>query len=284
MLRTLAIVLCTAAIARADDPHKPATPAPGQAPAPAAPASSDFQLAWATFGPGEEPAAVYHLLATAGKVYELRADSKEVIVYDGPAKVIRVFNLRLKRKAEIGDAALDERVAKLRRESLEEAADLEKRTGRADRVEGEMTRSLVEPRYRASFDESMHRLRLSNASVEIDANGTHEDDPARLAVLGSALLKAAKLRTIREPDDLRQLTEIDVLSTLIGEHKLRPTRVTYLFRLAGRPVKIRRVYEEPSPALSDLKRITQVEELLGQAKTMKLEDFDRMIDVEDVKD
>lgn len=286
MQRILALILCTAALAGADDPPKPAAPqAPTPAPAPSPPAPPEFKILWASFGVGDDPLAVYQMLASRGKLYEFRGSSTEVIVYDLSQKLIHIVDLKLRSKARITYREVDERLAKLRRETIEAADELEKKTARADRVAGALKRIVVEPKFQATFDEGEHQLRLTNASIEIEARGEHEDDPARFAVLVEYLMEAVKLRTIRTPEDLRQFTEIETLSNLIEKHKLRPMEITFLFRLAGRPQKLRAIYRVvPEIPEDERKNIAAVDALLNSPiQAMTLDRFDRLIDPDEIK-
>jgi hypothetical protein len=228
---------------------------------------------------------VYQMLASRGKLYEFRGSSTEVIVYDLSQKLIHIVDFKLKSKARITYREVDERLAKLRRETIEAADELEKKTGRADRVAGALKRIVVEPKFQATFDEGEHRLKLTNESIEIDARGEHEEDPARFAVLSEYLMEAVKLRTIRPPEDLRQFTEIETLSDLVEKHKLRPMEMTFLFRLAGKPQKLRAIYRlVPEIPEDERKNIAAVDALLNSPiPSMTLERFDRLIDPDEIK-
>jgi hypothetical protein len=282
MLRILTVILCTTALTGADDPPKPAV---SQAATPAPPTPPEFKILWASFGVGEDPLAVYQMLTSRGKVYEFRGNSAEVVVFDPSQKLIYVVDFKLRSKARITYREVDDRIATLRREAIEAADELERKTGRADRVAGTLKRIVVEPKFQANFDEGEHRLKLTNASIEIEARGEHEDDPARFAVLSEYLMEAVKLRTIRDPSDLRQFTEIETLSDLIEKHKLRPMEITFLFRLAGKPQKLRAIYRVvPEIPADERKNIAAVDALLNSPiQAMTLDRFDRLIDPDDLK-
>jgi hypothetical protein len=208
-----------------------------------------------------------------------------VVVFDPSQKLIYVVDFKLRSKARITYREVDDRIATLRREAIEAADELERKTGRADRVAGTLKRIVVEPKFQANFDEGEHRLKLTNASIEIEARGEHEDDPARFAVLSEYLMEAVKLRTIRDPSDLRQFTEIETLSDLIEKHKLRPMEITFLFRLAGKPQKLRAIYRVvPEIPADERKNIAAVDALLNSPiQAMTLDRFDRLIDPDDLK-
>jgi hypothetical protein len=225
------------------------------------------------------------MLASRGKAYEFRGSSTEVIVYDLPQKLIHVVDLKLRSKARLTYQELDEKVATQRREAIKEADDLEKKPGRADRVAGGLKRIVLEPKFETTFDEQEHRLRMTNASIEIEARGEHESDPARFAILEEYLMEAVKLRTIRPPEDLRQFTEIETLSNLVEKHKLRPMEISFLFRLAGRPQKLRAIYRlVPEIPEAERKNIAAVDAILNSpTQTMTLDRYERQIDPDDLK-
>lgn len=287
MPRLLSLLVLTSLLAGADDPPKAvAPPAASTAPAQAASATPEFKFVWAATGVGDDPMSVYQMLTSHGKVYEFRDSPKqEVIVYDMSQKVIHLIDLKLKAKARITYAELDQRLATLKRESIESAEELEKKKDRADRVAGALKRIVVEPNLREAVDEDGHRLRLTNSSIEIEARGEHDDNPARFEILKEYLTEAVKLRTIRLPDDLRQFTEIETLALVLEKQKLRPTEISFLFRLAGRPRKLRAIYRlEPEIPEKERQNLAAVDAILNSPKaTMTLDRFERLLDPDEIK-
>ena len=210
----------------------------GDLPAPPPP---DFKVMVGSYSIKPEPVSTEEIVARQGRIYQFRSGTSEVVVIDPARKRVELVDLVRHVQTEVSfdrlDEALDQVTAKLRAAIARREA-----TGaRADAVEAQMTRSMIDPKFRRADPERTNRIRLTNANIEIDADGEPEADPSHLALEILALESIARLGAFLTPDDLPPFAELETLAALKAS-RLRPTQISYLYRLAGPPRRFRRTY------------------------------------------
>lgn len=220
-------------------PPAPATDAPAARPAP----SSEFKLVVTMFGAGKEPLATADLVARKGVAYQFITEAPaEVLVIDPRGSRLILLDLTRKVQTEVTSCRLDANLERLHRKLTAAVAAKEKSPSRADRVAASMTRDLIDPRFQETYDPRALRLRLKNPTVEVDAVGDREPDAERLMLTVNCLAAIMKLGALRDPDSLPPFTRLESLREIAAVHRLRPTEVSYLYRLAGPPRKLRWTY------------------------------------------
>jgi hypothetical protein len=281
MTRIITIVLTATALIGTDDPPKPTALPQGvtQVPSPV-----EFKIRFWHYGVTKEPIASGEIVASRGRIYQTLEGSKEIVVFDSARKTIEFLDLGAKRRSDLTYRDLDEAMLALRSVMTEFITDSEKKNSKAGRIAAEMKRSQLEPRFQASYTEAEHRLKLSNAYIQVDASGVVEPDPARLAVLGEALMVSTKLVALREAGEYCPFPQLDAFSALIGERKLRPEEMTFMFRLAGPPEKHRWVYELV-PSIPDRERaaLDKIDSLLMSTQRTPFDRYERRIDLDEIK-
>ena len=201
-----------------------------------------FKLLVAAYGLAREPVYTEELVAVSGRVYQFASDTHEVVVIE-PARS-RVDLLDLEPEAPVRGlfGQLDEGLPGSRATLARAIRSREKTGKRADAVEAEMTRDLAEPRFAGRRrpggrpgppDQPLRRGRRRRRA---------RARPARLALVGLVAGAIAKLGAFRTPNDLPPFAELEAIAALTGDRKLRPTELSYLYRLAGPPRKFRRTY------------------------------------------
>ncbi len=212
-------------------------------------------------------------------MYYLETGSKEVIIVDPAASMIRFLDVKLGVSSELAYRDLDAGLAANRDEQRKVIDSHARGKSRGERIDAEMRRDQVEPRFRPTFDEASNTLRMANPSVQVEARGEPEDDPARLAAIDGAVTTLAKLRAYREPEDLRHLVQLEAITSLVAGRKLRPAEFTYLFRLAGPPEKYRQTYLlVPEVTAEDRSGLDQIEARFAQSRRVAFERYNRRID------
>ncbi len=219
---------------------------------PEAPVSPEFKIRVGSFALRPEPISTEEIVARAGRIYQFRSGTSEVVVIDPARKRVELIDLQRKVQAEISFDRLDEAARQVGAKLREAIAKREASGTRADAVEAEMTRALAEPKLRRLAVARPELIRLANPTIEIDARGEGGGDPARLALEILALESIAKLGAFQTPDDLPPFAELDTLAILKAS-RLRPTEISYLYRLAGPPRRFRRTYRLV-PELTDRER------------------------------
>lgn len=285
MPTTITMILCAALPIGADDPPRPANPpaAPAVAPA-AAPAGPSFRLAFQHFDVGKRPVGRGEVVASRGRFYYLEKNSNEVIVIEPAHKSIHLVDLKLGLAADLSYGEVDAKIDANRDEQRKVVEAHSRSKSRNDRIDAEIRRDLSDPRFRVTFDEAAHALRMSNPSAQVEARGEPEDDPARLAAIAEALGTLAKLDAFREPENLKFLVEIDAISALVEGRKLRPTEMTYLFRLAGPPEKYRWTYLLiPEVTDEDRQGLDLIEGKLVKSRHVTFDRYDRRLDPDELK-
>jgi hypothetical protein len=255
-------LLACLAQARADGP-------PAKDPVPA-----DFKVQVASFGVAKEPVYTEEVVIRSGKIYVFPSNVKEVTIIEPARGRLDLVDTGRKCQSEITFQTLDESMVKLKKSLLEAAENLEKQGGKAKIVEARMARDLFETKLDPTHDLKLNRVRLKNPAVEVDADGEPEADAARLSLVTSALVNIARLGAYRTPNDLPPFVELETLAALTGERKLRPTSITYLYRLAGPPQKMRRTYKlVPSLTDREIEAISRIDRFREVVPTLRYEQF-----------
>jgi len=250
-------------------------------PAPAADGPpADFKLVIHVFGVGKSPLASADLVVRKGVAYQFMTEAAdEVMIIDPAQGRMMLLDLGRKVQTEVTAVGLDNALARLHRRLTATVAAREKTGKRADRVEASMTRDLIDPKFTERFDPATNRLRLTNGSVEVDAVGEPEPDPARLIAIVNALAAVAKHDTLREPEALPPFARLAAFRALAAQRGLRPTEITLLFRLAGPPKKQRWTYRLVT-SLTDREReaISRVDRLRETAAFVGHDAYERPVD------
>ena len=212
---------------------------PGQEPRPA---PADFKLKVAEYGLGREPVSTSEIVFRKGRAYVFSSDSKEVIIVEPQQKRVDLVDVGRMVQSEVSFASLDEGLDKVRLTLRRAAEEREKAGGRGNVLEAKMTRDLFETALAVAPGSGPGRVRLTNPAVEVEATGEPDLDEARLAMVADVLGSIARLGAYRSPNDLPPFAELAAIAALTGERRLRPTEVSYLYRLAGPPKKFRRTY------------------------------------------
>ncbi len=277
MLPIVAVLVALQAPA-ADGPSKPV--APQTAPA----AGAEYKVVFGYYELKKEPIAAGELVAGRGKLYQFLEGSAEVIVIDPARRSITILDLRRQAMAVVGFAEVEEGVAAIRKEMRESIAELEKKGTRADRVAADIERDQLETRFRATYDEPEHRLRLANACIQVESVGEPEPDEARLVGLGKALVLLTELRAIRAADSLAPFAKVEAIEAMVAGRKLRPTEMTFVFRLAGPPKKYRWTYKL-TPTITDREReaLARIDDLLGRTRRLDLDRYDRLLEADEIQ-
>jgi len=231
------------AAAQAEKPKAPPT-ATLTAPAMiAAPPPADFKLSIAFYGVRKEPITTAELVVHSGIAYHFARDEPgEVVMFDPSAARLELLDLDRGVQSEIMLTKLDEKVAVLHRAITEAIRKHEEAGTRADRVSAEMSRALIEPKLAETNDPASDHLRLTNSVVTVDATGEPESQVVRLALIDSTLTGLIKLAAVRDPKAIPPFVRLDALHILTGGKHLRPTEMSFLYRLAGPPRKHRWTY------------------------------------------
>ncbi len=204
---------------------------------------ADFRLYIKSFGVAKEPIYTEDVVYHSGRIYVFPSNVKEVTIIE-PAKArLDLIDTGRRVQCEFEFSKLDNSMTRLKSSLREAAEKLEKQGGKAKLIEARMTRDLFETKLETTFDPKTRRLRMKNPVVEVDAESEPEVDAGRLALINSSLVNIARLAAYRVPEDLPPFIEFEAIAALTVERKLRPTSMTYVYRLAGPPQKMRRTYE-----------------------------------------
>lgn len=265
----LALILATAS---------PAARADGPPPGTEATVPDDFKLEITEFGAGTKPVATAQVVARDGRCYQFTERNNEVIVVDPRRARVEMVDIRLRLQTSLTFDELASARARLR-EALRKSIDRRvEKGGRSNQELARITQDLLEPRFQVSDGTKPGQLRLVNKAVEVDAAGEADPDADRLRLIGVTLDAIADLGAYRVPTDLPPFAELDAIHVLVRDRKLRPTELSYLYRLAGPPRRLRRTYQVIAE-LSDREReaITRIDQLREQAQIARYERYVRRI-------
>ncbi len=235
---------------------------------------ADFKIQVASFRLDPEPASTEEIIVRGGRAYVFPSDSREVLIVDPSEKCIELLDVGRRVQCELSDRSLDAALTKIRAKLRDAVEGLEKAGGRANLVEAKMTRDLFETKLAVAEGPGSGRVRLTNPAVEVEARGEPEADAQRLAMVAATLNGIARLGAFRSPDDLPPFVELEAIAALSGERRLRPTELTYLYRLAGPPRKFRRTYRlVPSLTGREVEAISRVDRLRESAPVLRYERY-----------
>ena len=236
---------------------------------------ADFKLVIDVYGLQKEPIENAELVVSKGIAYQFgTANDSEVVIFDRGNGRLSLLDLGRKIQTEATLATLDASMERRRGEIAAQVEAQEKKGGRANAVSAAMRRNLIEPKLAETYDAGARRLRMTNSSVEITATGEPETDPARLSLLADTLAAIAKLGALRDPSIVPPFPRLEALAALTSGHRLRPTELTLLYRLAGPPKKVRWTYRLV-PTLTDreVEALSRVEMMRQKAPFVRFETY-----------
>jgi hypothetical protein len=271
MLRAGAVSVVALATAMAVVGAEPAT-------APAGPSQpADFKVVMTLYGVAKEPVKKIELVVRKGRVFRFDAEpTLEVVILDPAAKKLELVDLDRKIRTELPYKRLDVFQANLQGAIESAIAKREAQGGKANEVAAAMSRDLIEPRYTAEYDPKTRTVRLSNKSVQFEGHGELDTDRPRLALIAEALATMMKLESMREPGTIPPFTRLEALRVMIADHQLRPTEMTYIFRLAGPPRKYRWTFQlEPTLTTREVEGISLIELMRERCRTERFERYER---------
>ena len=242
-----------------------------------APGPADFKLAISFFGIRKEPITTSELIVHDGTAYYFASESPEEIVIINPAdRRAELLDLERRAQTEISFARLDEKQTTLHHSIAEAIRKQEQAGGRSNLVSAEMSRALNDPALTQTYDPATSRLHLTNSAVTVEATGEPEPDTARLALIVTALDGLIKLAAVRDPETIPPFIRLETVHSLIVGHQLRPTELTFTYRLAGPPRKHRWTYRlAETLSTRELEALTRVARLRANTPFIPFDRYDR---------
>lgn len=254
-----------------DGPAGPTFAPPLRSPTP-----DDFKLKIDVFGVGKIPNSRAELIVRRGVAYQFLSNSpEEVLILDPSSSRVALLDLQRKIRTEVPSKKLDAHLGTLFKRVSVAVESRAKSGTRADRVSSAMSRDLIEPKFQETFDAESGKLRLANPTVEVDAVGVPDEDGPRVALIVKSLYALTKLGSYREPDQIPPFTRLEVLRRLCVAHRLRPTEITFVYRLAGPPQKLRWTFElVPNLTDREIEAISRVDRFRGTSKLVPYEFYE----------
>ncbi|WP_254053446.1 hypothetical protein [Singulisphaera sp. GP187] len=246
-MRTAMAMAAVLALGAGGDDQPTSTP-----PSPVGPA--DYKLVIAMYGVAKEPISTTELVVHKGRAFLFNPGPPlEVMIHDPSAGRLEMIDLKRKIRSEISLKKLDEYTNKLHDAIAAASTKREAQGGKGNQIAAAMSRDLIDPRFSTSYDPAAHRLRLTSPTIEVEGDGVPEPDEARLASIHATLVALAKMDAVRDPRDLPPFPRLEALRALVVDHRLRPTELTFIYRLAGAPQKLRWTFRL-EPALTNRER------------------------------
>ena len=232
---------------------------------------ADFKLAVALHFAEKDPVATSLIIVRRGIAYQFLSQARdEVQIIDPAGPTITLLDMKRRVQTEVSAGQIESSLARLHQAIDKSVQRREKSDDRADRLSAAMSRDLIDPKFKPVYDAGEHRLRMSNPTVEIEAVGQPEPDARRLATIDTCLSALARLDAIRDPAGLPPFPLVETLRALVTERHLRPTEITFLYRLAGPPRKLRYSYRlVPELTDSDREAISRLDNLRTTARFVR---------------
>ena len=255
----------------------PSTPARIQAKP--APTAHEFKLVVRYFHSDPDPVGVGEMVAHNGLVYQFSSELKEFVVINFAASEVELINIEHHVQARIPIDRIEQAVATQRRKLLRTAQGLEKQESRSARMSGKKTRELVEPNFREHFDQTAGRLQLTCDTVEAECTGVPEPDAARGALIADVMDLLVKVGAARDPNAVPPFTRIEAQSVLMRQKKLRPTEISFLYRLNGPPERKRWTYRlEPALKDRDFIGLARLDRCRREFKRVTLAEYEKHLE------
>jgi hypothetical protein len=246
-------------------------------PKPAAAVPADFKLVIGEYGAAKEPVGTLELIFRRGMAYQFSAGPLlEVIIHDPSTQRVELVDLNRKLRTEVTEPRLETYQTKLHDAIAAACAKREKQGGRANEVAATMSRRLIDPNFTAAFDTETRQLRLTNPTVEVEARGDPEPDAGRLTRIGNTLVALIRLESMRDPQAIPPFARLETLHALTADHRLRPSEISILYRLAGRPQRNRWTFTFV-PKLTDreVEAIARLTALMDRCQFIRFERYKR---------
>ena len=255
----------------------PASRAFAQPLAPPKPAASGFKMQVTHYYSGPEPVGRAEIVAHGGRVYIFASDApEEVVIYDPEGGRIHLLDMVRRLTGELPSKKLDDSQAALRKAIGVVISKREAEGGRANRVAAQMSRDLLDPHFEPTFDAVLGKLHMANDTAVLDALGMPDAIPERLELVADILGVSWKLAALRDPSTIPPFARLEALRDLTRERHLRLTEMSALYRLAGKPVRLRSTYMlTPTLAESEAKALDRVESMRGDAKHLSFDRYER---------
>lgn len=237
----------------------------------------DFKLVIENFGVRKEPLSTAELVVHNGRAFQfISGPSLEIVIHDLAGARLELVDLERKARTEVSLKKLDAFQVKLHDAIAAANSKRKSQGGRANEVAAAMSQDLIEPRFASTFEAPTRRLRLTNATVEVEARGDPEPDKARLSLITSTLAALTKLEALRDPSGIPPFSTLEALQLLTVEHGIRPTEMVFLYRLAGPPKKRRWTYHlEPNLTARELEALSRVELMMARCAYTRFELYER---------
>ncbi len=239
---------------------------------------NDFKLTIAQFGAGQKSLASEEVVVRNGLAFHfISGESLEVILIDPVRSRLELIDLDRKVRTEVSFRRLEIFQEELFRAINASSVKQEKRGGRANSVSAAMSRNLIDPRFASTYDAMSHKLRLTNSTVEVDAKGEPDSDQTRLGFISRALAILVKLESFRDPTGIPPFSKLAALDGLIESRKLRPTELSFLFRLAGPPKRLRWTYELESKLTErETEALARIDAMRQRCRLISYEEYDHV--------
>jgi hypothetical protein len=259
-----------------DAPAARPAPAPNPASAPVPP-PADFKLTVGFYGVGKDPITTAELVVHKGTAYLFASESpKEIVIFDPGAERLELVDVGRKLQSEIMLARLEHMQAVLHKSVDTQIRKREAEGGRGNRIAAEMSRALIDPGLSETYEAATHHVRLTNSLVTVDATGEPEPDAARLAIIDASLSAFVRLDSTRDLTAIPPFIRLDTLHALTVGHRLRPTELSFVYRLAGPPRKHRWTYRLVETLTGrELEALNRVIRLREQTRFVPFEKYEK---------
>ena len=238
--------------------------------------SADFRLKVDLRDIAPENLAAAEMIAYQGRILEIFEGGDEMILIDPVARRVEVIHLDRKQIAHLSFDRLDAETASYKNRLQRTVDKLSKSNRRADKLSASKTRDLIEPPGDWSYDAKAHSLKRIGKTTEVEAEGVVDDDARRLELMRLALTYLIKLDTYRSSDKIPPFTQLQTINLLMNEHRLRPTEMSFLYRLNGPPVRYRWSYQmSPGLTPADVELWTKLDQFRKTATLMDFDAYDR---------
>ncbi|WP_422930355.1 hypothetical protein [Singulisphaera sp. PoT] len=239
-------------------------------------APADFKLTMSFFGAGGKAVATEEIVIRKRLAYHfVSGESLEVIVLDPAQERLEILDLDRRLLTRITFRRLEIFQQELLKTIQATNSRRLKQGGRNNALLAGMSHDLVEPKFETSYDEATHHLRLMNPTIEVEARGEPEADHARNVYIVNALSIMAKLDSFRDPASLPASSKLTALNA-IADRKLRPTEMSFLYRLAGPPRRIRWTYKlETQLSERETEALARIEAMKLKFRPVAFEEFEK---------
>jgi hypothetical protein len=218
------------------------------------------------------------LLFRKSQIYFFYNQSSEILVIDAISKTVRFYDSAKNATSDLTFKDLEKEYEKYREQWKEVIQTMRKDEKRSSRISADIDSALIDPKLIQKQETDSQRIHLTGEVVDLVATGTPDLDASRRGQIALALSIQSKLQALRDADAIPPSTFLQTIDLLLTERNLRPTEMTFLFRISNAPDKYRWTYQfSPRLTVRDWEGMNSLDAVFQKMRSIPFERYERTL-------